>query len=89
MLSPAFDVNPNIDKAEHVLNIDDADNRPSIDLAISTSDFYGLDRERAITIAKEVIDIVGQWKEFARRRGLSNADIELTAGAFSALQNAR
>jgi len=29
-LAPAFDVNPNIDKAEHVLNIDDMDNRPSL-----------------------------------------------------------
>src|SRR3546814_3494210 len=27
-LAPAFDVNPSIDKAEHVLNIDDVDNRP-------------------------------------------------------------
>jgi len=38
-LAPAFDVNPNIDKAEHVLNIDDADNRPSLATVLSTAAF--------------------------------------------------
>jgi serine/threonine-protein kinase HipA len=41
-LAPAFDVNPNIDKAEHVLNIDDMDNRPDLQTALSTAAFYGL-----------------------------------------------
>ncbi len=40
-LAPAFDVNPNIDKAEHVLNIDDADNRPSLQTVLTTAAFTG------------------------------------------------
>jgi serine/threonine-protein kinase HipA len=83
-LAPAFDVNPNIDKAEHVLNIDDSDNRPSLGLALSTAGFYGLRPERAQAIVQEVTHVVGAWAAAAKAAGISNADIQLTASAFSA-----
>lgn len=83
-LAPAFDVNPNIDKAEHVLNIDDADNRPSLETVLATAAFYGLSSERARHIVEAVASAVDGWQDAARRAGISRADIELTAGAFSA-----
>ena len=83
-LAPAFDVNPDIDKAEHVLNIDDADNRSDLPLVLSTSVFYGLAPDRAVQIIEEVAAAVDGWQEAARRAGISRADVELTAGAFSA-----
>lgn len=83
-LAPAFDVNPNIDKSEHVLNIDDADNRPNLQLVLSTAAFYGLAQERAVQIIEEVATAVDGWQEAARRAGIARADVELTAGAFSA-----
>ncbi|MFW7340519.1 type II toxin-antitoxin system HipA family toxin [Pollutimonas sp. H1-120] len=83
-LAPAFDVNPNIDKAEHVLNIDDADNRPSLETVLSTAAFYGLDDEQTWKIVKEIVVVVDHWQDAARRMGISGADIDLTAGAFSA-----
>jgi serine/threonine-protein kinase HipA len=83
-LAPAFDVNPNIDKAEHVLNLDDSDNRPSLDLALSTAEFYGLADHRARDIVEEVAHVVDRWRETARTAGVAGADIEATAGAFSA-----
>jgi len=83
-LAPAFDVNPNIDKAEHVLNIDDTDNRPSLDTVLSTAGFYGLSRDRAENIVQSVVLAVGAWRDTARQAGIARADIELTAGAFSA-----
>lgn len=83
-LAPAFDVNPNIDKAEHVLNIDDVDNRPSLETALSTAAFYGLDDVQARQIVDEVVMIVDRWQDAARRMRISGADIDLTAGAFSA-----
>jgi len=60
-LAPAFDVNPNIDKAEHVLNIDDTDNRPSLDTVLSTAEFYGLMPDRAKRVVNEIANIVGSW----------------------------
>lgn len=83
-LAPAFDVNPNIDKAEHVLNIDDLDNRASLDTVLATFEFYGLDEGKARDILEKVADVVDHWRNAARKAGISGADIDITAGAFSA-----
>lgn len=83
-LAPAFDVNPNIDKAEHVLNIDDLDHRPRLDTVLATYEFYGLDEKKARDILEKVADVVDHWREAARKAGISGADIDVTAGAFSA-----
>ena len=83
-LAPAFDVNPNIDKAEHVLNIDDRDNRPDLRTALSTAAFYGLTATQGRHIVDEVMDVVGTWRDVAKQARISRADVELTAAAFSA-----
>ena len=83
-LAPAFDVNPNIDKAEHVLNIDDVDNRPSLETVLGTAAFYGLGDGPARQVVEEVATVVDSWQDAAHRAGISGADIDLTAGAFSA-----
>jgi serine/threonine-protein kinase HipA len=84
-LAPAFDVNPNIDKGEHVLNIDDVDNRPSLETVLATAPFYRVAPTRAQQIVTKVVNVVGDWETAARRACISRADIELTAPAFSAL----
>ena len=38
LLSPAFDVNPNIEKSDHVLNVDESDNSPNLATVIKTSE---------------------------------------------------
>lgn len=83
-LAPAFDINPNIDKAEHVLNIDDVDNRPSLKTVLDTAAFYGLGDGPARQAVEEVAAVVDGWRGAARQAGISGADIDLTAGAFSA-----
>lgn len=83
-LAPAFDVNPNIDKAEHVLNIDDVDNRPSLTTVLGTAAFYGMRDDQARQVIEEVAAAVDGWRDAARRAGIAGADIELTASAFSA-----
>lgn len=83
-LAPAFDVNPNIDKAEHVLNLDDGDNRPSLETVLNTAEFYGLTNDSAENILEEVTSAVDRWESIARKEHIAAADIDLTAGAFSA-----
>src|SRR6185437_3984431 len=83
-LAPAFDVNPNIDKAEHVLNLDDGDNRPSLETVLNTAEFYGLTHDSATKILEEVASAVDQWESIARKEHIAAADIDLTADAFSA-----
>ncbi len=88
-LAPAFDVNPNIDKAEHVLNIDDVDNRPSLETVLGTAVFYGLDDERARKIVDEIVAAVDNWHEVALQTRIASADVDLTAGAFWAHETFR
>jgi serine/threonine-protein kinase HipA len=76
-LSPAFDINPNIHKAEHVLNIDTVDNRPSLDTAISTAAYYRITEAKAQSISSETVDLVGQWRLLAKGAGISNAEMLL------------
>lgn len=85
-LSPAFDVNPSIDKATHVLNIDDIDNRPSLETVLATAAFYRLTPKRAKEVIDDVVNVVGDWKAVARRAKIAAADIELSASAFVALE---
>ncbi len=82
--SPAFDVNPNVDKAEHVLNIDDMDSRPSLETVLGTAAFYGLSPDRAAHVVEEVANAVDGWRDIARKAGIAAGDVELTASAFSA-----
>lgn len=85
-LAPAFDVNPIPDKYEHVLNIDDCDNRPSMASVLATSDWYGLDSGRAEQIVDEVVKAVKFWPQVARMSGIGAAEIELMSSAFDADQ---
>jgi serine/threonine-protein kinase HipA len=83
-LAPAFDVNPNIDKADHVLNIDDADNRPSLRTVHATAAFYGIDASASMAIIESIAAVIDTWRNIAARCGISRADIEIASAAFSA-----
>ena len=83
-VAPAFDVNPNIDKSDHVLNIDDQDNRPSLATVAATSAFYGLSAAQARDIIGKVVSVVDHWQDAARNAGIYGADIDITSGAFAA-----
>jgi len=83
-LAPEFDVNPNIDKNEHVLNIDDSDNRHDLETVLNTAVFYGLNNHQARQIVQEVVEAVDGWRDMARKMRIARADIELMSGAFSA-----
>ena len=81
-ISPAFDINPNLDKHDHVLTLDDRDNRPNMDTVKSTAEWYGLTRQRAGEIIDHIFTSVALWPELATKAGISNADIKMMAQAF-------
>jgi serine/threonine-protein kinase HipA len=83
-LAPSFDVNPNIEKAEHVLNIDETDNRPNLDTVIATAEWYVGSKDRGATIVSEIASHVRNWRRAAERLRIARADIELMAPAFAA-----
>jgi len=81
-LAPAFDLNPNVDKAEHVLNLDESDNRPSLTTVIDTAEWYLPSKDRGVAIVAEVLEHTRQWRTAAATLGIARGDIELMASAF-------
>jgi serine/threonine-protein kinase HipA len=83
-LSPAFDLNPNVDRANHQLAIDTGDSTPDVELAMSTAEFYGLDNNDAGKILERMRAVVREWQSVASSNHLPRAEIELMAQAFAA-----
>lgn len=84
-LSPAYDLNPvPVDIKPRILTtaINEDDNTASLDLAKSVADYFGLDKERAKAIAKEVGKAVSKWREEATRHGLTKVEVERMVSAF-------
>lgn len=82
MLSPAYDINPSIEKDGLSLNIDMDDNALDFDLAKSVGDYFRLSNEEMDTILDEVLSVVTDWKNIAKEIGIKNAEMELMEGAF-------
>jgi serine/threonine-protein kinase HipA len=86
-LAPAFDLNPNVDKADHVLNLDETDNRPNLATVIETAEWYDLSKDRGAAIVADIVEETRHWRKAAQRAGIASADIELMAGAFAHANN--
>src|SRR3990167_3062104 len=81
-LFPAYDLNPNLEKAHHVLAIDEVNQDPNLNILLATADFYRLKTTEAAHILEEVSTVVSTWQACAKRLGIANAEIALTAPAF-------
>jgi serine/threonine-protein kinase HipA len=82
VLSPAFDVNPNPDKDDHVLTLDGDDASPESSVVLATRDFYRLSVARAQQIEGEVREAIRGWEPLARQTGLRGAEIDLMRGVI-------
>ena len=81
-LSPAFDVNPSVDKHGLALNIDTDNNALDFDLARSVGEFFMLDRAAMDKIHYEVKFVVSDWKKYANSIGISKTEQDRMAPAF-------
>lgn len=81
-LSPAYDLNPSIDKDGLALNIDMDNNALDFELAKSVGDFFRLNQSEMDNILHEVFTSVKQWKEIAHKIGISRSEQELMQAAF-------
>ncbi|APS37477.1 type II toxin-antitoxin system HipA family toxin [Salegentibacter sp. T436] len=82
ILSPAYDLNPSVEKDGLSLNIDMEDNALDFDLARSIGKFCRLNEEGMETILKEVLTVVKDWKSMASKLGIANKEIEIMSPAF-------
>lgn len=81
-LSPAFDVNPSIDKDGLVLNIDMDNNALDMELAKSVGVYFRLSEKEMNLIIEEVISSVSGWQRIAKEIGISRSEQMLMSKAF-------
>lgn len=82
ILSPAYDINPSIDKDGLALNIDTDNNALDYDLAKSVGDYFRLNGNQMDEIIDEVTAEVSNWKAIAKKIGISRGEQELMTAAF-------
>jgi serine/threonine-protein kinase HipA len=82
ILSPAFDINPSVDKDGLALNIDTNNNALDFGLAKSVGEYFQLTEVEMNSIIVEVKTVVSNWKAVAQKIGISRAEQELMSAAF-------
>lgn len=83
ILSPAYDLNPSIDKDGLALNIDTDNNALDFELAKSVGEYFRLNKKQMETIIHDVLNSVCQWKIIADKIGISRGEQELMIKAFN------
>lgn len=90
-LSPAFDVNINLDKVEHVLKIDEyKHNAADIEDILKTAEYYDLSIDNAKNIILDIIKVLKNWKQIAIKNKLQFSQLEeniLNKNIFEPLNN--
>ena len=81
-LSPAFDLNPSIDKDGLSLNIDTVSNDLNFELAKSVGVYFQLDNNQMNIILEEVRGAVSNWKSIAQKIGIARSEVQLMESAF-------
>jgi len=83
ILSPAYDINPSIDKDGLALNIDTHNNALDFNLAKSVGEYFRLDEQQMDTIIAEVLAVISTWKTEATKIGISKTEQALMENAFN------
>jgi serine/threonine-protein kinase HipA len=81
-LSPAYDINPSIDKDGLAINIDTVSNDLNFELAMSVGQYFQLDHKQMELILNEVKTAVNSWQNVAEQIGISRSETQLMESAF-------
>ena len=84
VLSPMYDVNPNIYGDTLSLNVDSDSNLIDFNLALSVAKLYGLTEAQAANELREIKNVVEtNWRKLAGQFGLSRSETEEMSPAFN------
>ncbi|MBP6387070.1 MAG: HipA domain-containing protein [Pseudarcicella sp.] len=83
ILSPAYDLNPSIDKDGLALNIDTNNNNLDFELAKSVGEYFRLNNTQMDNIINKIVKVVIDWKAIATTIGISRAEQKLMEKAFN------
>lgn len=82
ILSPAYDINPSVDKDGLSLNIDLDNNALDLNLARSVGVYFRLSKQQMCTIEEEIRYSISQWESIAKKIGISREEQLLMSNAF-------
>lgn len=82
ILSPAYDLNPSIDKDGLALNLDTDNNDLDFELAKSVGEYFRLNKNQMEVIIQEVVNATNNWKIIANEIGISRAEQKMMTKAF-------
>ena len=83
ILSPAYDLNPSIDKDGLALNIDMDNNALDFELAKSVGEYFRLNTFQMDNIIQEVTQVTSKWKTIAAEIGIARSELEMMEKAFN------
>ena len=83
ILSPAYDLNPSIDKDGLAINIDTDNNALDFELAISVGEYFRLNKNQMEEIIEQVTSVVSDWRTIAKEIGITRSEQELMEKAFN------
>lgn len=81
-LSPAYDINPSIERDSLSLAINEVETACDVTIALEASGDYGLSANEAQTIVEQVSTAVQSWRAEATLIGIPRAEQDLMAQAF-------
>src|SRR5260370_22142832 len=81
-LSPAYDMNPSIDRTELTLAINEVETTCDVSIAMDAHRDYGLTAQQADRVLQQVQTAINNWHEEANRFHVPKAEQDLMAPAF-------
>lgn len=81
-LSPAYDMNPSVDRTELTLAINEVETACDVSIAMDASRDYGLTAQQASRVLNEVQKVVRSWRSEANRLHVPKAEQDRMASAF-------
>ena len=75
ILSPAYDLNPSLDR-HHAILINSETDESNLDILVDSSDEYMLDAKTARGIVSDVVREMKYWEKIARDCGLSRSEMK-------------
>jgi len=81
-LSPAFDLNPSIERDELSLAINEVDSACDVSIALEAHREYGMSKTEAEEIVARTTRVVAEWRHEAGRLRVPKAEQDLMASAF-------
>ncbi|ESU28716.1 HipA domain protein [Flavobacterium limnosediminis JC2902] len=85
ILSPAYDLNPSIDKDGLAINIDTDDNSLDFELAKSVGEYFRLTNQQMDTIIHEVIQATSAWETIAEELSIPRVEQRIMQKAFKTI----